>query len=54
MYDVVPDARVAWTAINPDDRPMSFTIPYAIKLKDRRSGKWLISKVESDRKSKVS
>ena len=34
MDDVAPDASVAWTAMNPDDRPINFTIPLGTKTKD--------------------
>lgn len=32
---MVPDARVACTAMNPDDLPISFTIPMATIIKGR-------------------
>ena len=34
MDDVVPDASVAWTAMNPDERPINFTIPLGTNRKD--------------------
>ena len=33
---MVPDARVAWTAMNPEDRPINFTIPLGGEEKKRK------------------